>query len=203
MLRTVLGEEPATAGSSPKQTNAERENLSFTALAELMRVAPLDAKLENGELNHAAAETPEVRTPFAACMRELVQSVEGFSMCLLEAIDAGGEASGLTTNDAAKLMTEVADAKGRLIEANDDMPLDVEFLGRADAEDNKLFFLRMRTARLLAFASLRLSDAFAAVTPDKKDLIQVQELLAVRTKHEMRLHGVCDVVVKAQAAKQE
>ena len=76
-------------------------------------------------------------------------------------------------------------------------------LHRADAEDNKLVSLRMRTARLLAFASLRLPDAFATVTPDKKDLNQVQELLAVRTKHEMRLHGVCDVVVKAQAAKQE
>ena len=76
-------------------------------------------------------------------------------------------------------------------------------LHRADAEGYKLVSLRMRTARLLAFASLRLSDAFAAVSPDKKDLNQVQELLAVRIKSEMRLHGVCGVVVKAQAAKQE
>ena len=76
-------------------------------------------------------------------------------------------------------------------------------LHRAAGEGSKLVLLRMRTARLLAFASLRLSDAFAAVSPDKKDLTRIQELLAVRTKHEMRLHGVCDVVVKAQAAKQE
>ena len=140
---------------------------------------------------------------FGCPLARRVRAANGFSMCLLEAIDAGGEASGLTTNDAAKLMTEVADAKERLIEANDDMPLDVEFLGRADAEGNKLVSLRMRTARLLAFASLRLSDAFAAVSPDKKDLNQIQELLAVRTKSAMRLLGVCVVVVKAQAAKQE
>ncbi len=72
----------------------------------------------------------------------------------------------------------------------------------ADVE-TKLVSLRMRTARLLAFASLRLSDAFAAVTPDKKDLLKVQELFTVRTSSEMRLHGVCEIVVKAQAAKQE
>ena len=71
-------------------------------------------------------------------------------------------------------------------------------LHRAAGEGTKLTMLRMRTARLLAFASLRLSDAFAAVSPDKKDLAKIHELLAVRTQHEMRLHGVCDVVVKAQ-----
>ena len=41
-------------------------------------------------------------------------------------------------------------------------------LHRAAGEGTKLTMLRMRTARLLAFASLRLSDAFAAVSPDKK-----------------------------------
>ncbi len=82
--------------------------------------------------------------------------------------------------------------------SNDEQALTGEFLGRAAGEGSKLTMMRMRTARLLAFASLRLQDAFSAVSPDKKDLEAINKLLATRTQHEMRLHGVCDVVVKAQ-----
>ena len=131
-------------------------------------------------------------------------SVEGFSTCMIEAIDASGggaggaETPGLTTNDSMSLMAEIDNAKEKLMASDDEQALTGEFLGRAAGEGTKLTMLRMRTARLLAFASLRLSDAFAAVSPDKKDLAKIHELLAVRTQHEMRLHGVCDVVVKAQ-----
>ncbi len=69
---------------------------------------------------------------------------------------------------------------------------------RAAGELTKLMMLRMRTARLLAFASSRLSDAFAQFPLTKKDLEAIANLVATRTRHEMRLHGVCDVVVKAQ-----
>ncbi len=64
-MRSIMKEEPpAAAGGS--SSNAEAENLSFAALAALMSQNPLDAKMEDGSLNHAASEGVEVRTPLAS-----------------------------------------------------------------------------------------------------------------------------------------